>query len=73
MDEDIAAFKRFARDAWAAEMKAMAPKIMQQPKTEPKPDIKLGVDSGKGQAGEPQETRLRAVRLRLVGAFSLED
>ncbi len=39
MDEDIAAFKRFARDAWAAEMKAMAPKIMQQPKTEPKPDI----------------------------------
>ena len=45
VDEDIAAFKRFERDAWDAEMKALAPKIMQQAKAEPKPVIKLGVDS----------------------------
>ena len=49
VDVDIAAFKKFERAAWDAEMKVMAPMIVQQAKTEPRPKVKLGTDAGRAK------------------------
>ena len=49
VDEDTAAFKSFEQKAWDTEMKAMAPRILQQAKTDSKPDVKLGAEAGKAK------------------------
>ena len=57
---------------WEAELKAAAPAILLQAKAEAeaKTEVVLGEKAVKGQEGGPQKTRVRALHVRLVGAFS---
>ena len=71
-DKDAEAFYILEKRVWEAELKAAAPAILLQAKAEAeaKTEAVLGEKAGKAKRDECKKTRVRALQVRLVGAFS---